>query len=253
MGLVSLGTNQFWGRILMFFMQPAKYPPEPYTKYVKPKRMHIFTLIQLGLFLLLYVVKSIKVIAIAFPIIIALCIPMRLFILTKIFTPEELVMIDTDEDTVKKWLAKKKDLEQKEKELRENSDEENQDEKPDANHHEDEDVKKETNDFVGILPSVDEIGSAAIRREKRANRRKSISCPSSSALESSFFENNLADRFEPSSFDGLSSNSDTDTNDIPDDPIQVRRRRRKKKTLSCPPHMLFAEAERQVNKNYFFG
>lgn len=32
MGLVSLGTNQFWGRILMFLMQPSKYPVQPYTQ-----------------------------------------------------------------------------------------------------------------------------------------------------------------------------------------------------------------------------
>ena len=77
MGLVSLGTNQFWGRIQMFFMQSTKYPIEPYTQFMKPKRMHIFTMIQVFLFFLLYFIKSFKPIAILFPIIIALCIPVR--------------------------------------------------------------------------------------------------------------------------------------------------------------------------------
>lgn len=74
MGLVSLGTNQFWGRMLMFFMQPSKYPVQPYTQYMDTKRMHLFTSIQLFFFALLYTVKSIKTIAIAFPICIALCV-----------------------------------------------------------------------------------------------------------------------------------------------------------------------------------
>ena len=74
MGLVSLGNNQFWGRMLMFFMQPSKYPVQPYTQYMETKRMHLFTSIQLFFFALLYTVKSIKTIAIAFPICIALCV-----------------------------------------------------------------------------------------------------------------------------------------------------------------------------------
>lgn len=106
MGLVSLGTNSFWNRICMFFMQPSKYPLEPYTVHMKPRRMHYFTLIQLGLFALLFVVKAIKAIAIAFPLVIALCIPIRLYILPRIFTEEELVMIDSDDQTIMAWLSK---------------------------------------------------------------------------------------------------------------------------------------------------
>lgn len=104
-GLVSLGTNQFWGRMLMFFMQPSKYPVQPYTQFMAPKRMHLFTAIQMFFFAALYVVKSIKVIAIAFPILIALCIPVRVYLLPKIFTRDELILIDSDPDQVKMWIA----------------------------------------------------------------------------------------------------------------------------------------------------
>lgn len=104
MGLVSLGTNQFWGRMLMFFMQPSKFPVQPYTQYMKAKRMHLFTAIQLFAFSLLYTCKSIKVIAIAFPILIAACIPVRLFVLPRIFTEDELILIDSDPNTVKMWI-----------------------------------------------------------------------------------------------------------------------------------------------------
>jgi hypothetical protein len=78
MGVTSLSTNQFWGRFTMFFMQPSHYPSTPYTDHIAVKRMHLYTGIQLFMFALLYVIKSIKSIAIAFPIVIALCIPLRL-------------------------------------------------------------------------------------------------------------------------------------------------------------------------------
>ena len=104
MGLVSLGTNQFWNRITMFFMQPSKYPSQHYTKHVSRGKMHIYTLIQIGLFVLLYAVKSIKPIAIAFPLIIAICIPVRLFILPMIFTEDELILLDAEDDEIEEWL-----------------------------------------------------------------------------------------------------------------------------------------------------
>jgi len=112
MGLVSLGSNQFWGRMLMFFMQPSKYPVQPYTQYMAPKRMHLFTAIQLFFFAALYAVKSIKVIAIAFPILIALCIPVRIYLLPKIFNEDELILIDSDPNTVKMWIANKEQEEE---------------------------------------------------------------------------------------------------------------------------------------------
>jgi hypothetical protein len=80
--------------MLMLLMQPSKYPVQPYTQYMKGWRMHLFTLIQLFFFALLYAVKSIKSIAIAFPICIMACIPVRLYLLPKIFTRDELILID---------------------------------------------------------------------------------------------------------------------------------------------------------------
>lgn len=107
MGLASLKTNQFFQRFLMFFMQPSKFPVEPHTKHMDTKRMHMFTGIQIFCFVMLLVFRSIKVIAIAFPIIIKLCIPIRMFILPKIFSNEELLLVDTDEATVNEYLEYK--------------------------------------------------------------------------------------------------------------------------------------------------
>ena len=88
-------------------MQPAKYPKEPFTQYMRPKRMHYFTLIQIALFILLLIFRAVKVIAIAFPIVIKACIPVRMYLLPRIFTTEELIMIDTDDAVVAEYLAYK--------------------------------------------------------------------------------------------------------------------------------------------------
>jgi len=100
MGITSLGSNQFWERFQMLFMQPSKYPSTCYTDHVSPQKMHIFTGIQLALFLTLYIIKSIKTIAIAFPVIIAICIPIRMYVLPKIFGKDELEFLDGDDDKI---------------------------------------------------------------------------------------------------------------------------------------------------------
>mmetsp|Transcript_41350 Transcript_41350/g.125152 ORF Transcript_41350/g.125152 Transcript_41350/m.125152 type:complete len:734 (-) Transcript_41350:332-2533(-) len=108
MGLVSLQSNQFWGRILLFFKQPSRYGEtgESFGEYVMPRRIHLFTAIQLFLFVTLYVVKAIKSIAIVFPIIIALCIPIRLYVLPKLFTADELALLDGDDKEISECLSK---------------------------------------------------------------------------------------------------------------------------------------------------
>ena len=108
MGLVALPAQQLWQRILLLFQEPARIAETPYTKYVKPlKRVHIFTAIQLFFFALLYVVKSMKTIAIAFPIMILLCIPVRMYLLPKIFSEDELTLLDGSPEEIEEWILKK--------------------------------------------------------------------------------------------------------------------------------------------------
>ena len=160
----SLGTNQFWGRMLMLFMQPTKYPVQPYTQYMKPKRMHLFTLIQLLLFAALYAVKSIKTIAIAFPILIAACIPVRLFILPLIFTDDELVLIDSDPNTVKAWIAN-----------REAGEDEEDEKKVLVNDEGDDDATPKDE------PEAGDIETAAPPR-RRSRRSRTLSCPAGALM-----------------------------------------------------------------------
>ena len=108
MGLVALPAQQLWQRILLLFQQPAKIAETPYTKYIKPlKRVHLFTAIQLFFFILLYLVKSFKTIAIAFPIMILLCIPVRMYLLPKIFSEDELTLLDGSPEEIEEWILTK--------------------------------------------------------------------------------------------------------------------------------------------------
>ena len=108
MGLVALPGQQLWQRILLLFQQPARIAETPYAKYVKPlKRVHLFTAIQLFFFALLYAVKSFKTIAIAFPIMILLCIPVRMYLLPKIFSNDELVLLDGSPEEIEEWILTK--------------------------------------------------------------------------------------------------------------------------------------------------
>eukprot|EP00559_Dactyliosolen_fragilissimus_P003061 CAMPEP_0184864530 /NCGR_PEP_ID=MMETSP0580-20130426/15285_1 /TAXON_ID=1118495 /ORGANISM="Dactyliosolen fragilissimus" /LENGTH=628 /DNA_ID=CAMNT_0027363365 /DNA_START=8 /DNA_END=1894 /DNA_ORIENTATION=- len=107
MGITSLGTNQFWGRFTILFMEPSKYPKSAFTRFVAPRKMHLYTGIQLFMFILLYVIKSIKVIAIAFPVVIALCIPLRIYVLPKIFTSSELLLLDGEDEEIERWTIER--------------------------------------------------------------------------------------------------------------------------------------------------
>lgn len=68
--------------------------------------MHKYTAIQLFLFILLYVVQVIKPIAIVFPIVIKICIPIRMYILPKYFAEHELILLDGDDAEIEAWLEK---------------------------------------------------------------------------------------------------------------------------------------------------
>ena len=111
-----------------------------------------------------------QVIAIAFPIFIALCIPIRLYALPKIFTQDELILIDSDPNTVKLWIANREDQEAEpllegEGETKEGKEEVGGAEKGDIE--------------AGPIPAAEEAKPAARRRVKRA---KTVSCPSGALM-----------------------------------------------------------------------
>lgn len=114
MGLSSLSGIQFWGRFLTFFMQPSKYPETAFSKYMTKKRVHMYTLIEMCFFGLVFFVQNTKAIAIAFPLMTFLCIPARLFFLSRVFEGWELLLLDGDDIEIDRWIALKERNEQAE-------------------------------------------------------------------------------------------------------------------------------------------
>jgi len=231
MGLVSLGTNTFWVRITMFFMEPSKFPMEPFSQHMTPKRIYLYTSIQLALFALLYVVKAIKLIAIAFPLVIFACIPFRLYVLPRIFTQKELVMIDGTENQVNEWLKSEENQKKEEQQQKEK----NQEEIPEENVKDIDDDE----DQIQPLPTIE-------FSTPKLNRQKSQSAP----LGYLFTEppEALITKKEIREYEDVGMNSDG----TPIDPLTNPRINRVKQ-VSFPTYILMAEAKRQVEHNYFFG
>lgn len=105
LGIGTLDGNALWDRVLLFFTQSEKYPPNHYVRRVKISRIHLYTLIQVFLLVLLWFVKSnfylgdtVFNTGLLFPFVIALFIPVRLYVLPRIFTPTELHALSMEEE-----------------------------------------------------------------------------------------------------------------------------------------------------------
>ena len=93
MGINSLDGLQFFDRLLLFFM-PKKYQPDyPYLRQVPLSRVHLFTIIQLTCFVMLWLIQTFKQTSILFPIMLLLLVGIRK-LLDFVFTRHELKVLD---------------------------------------------------------------------------------------------------------------------------------------------------------------
>jgi len=93
MGVSSLRGLQFFDRLLLLFM-PNKYQPNYVDlKYVPLTKVHLFTLIQLGSLVVLWLIKSFPATSIAFPIMLVVICFIRK-IVECVFTTQELRALD---------------------------------------------------------------------------------------------------------------------------------------------------------------
>ena len=106
MGLVALPGQQFWQRFLLFFQQPTKMDKNHYTSNIPVGRIHKYTLVQFVFFTIICIVREIKAISIAFPVMILLCIPARLYLFPKLFSDDELTLLDGSPEEIEGWLLK---------------------------------------------------------------------------------------------------------------------------------------------------
>jgi uncharacterized integral membrane protein len=103
---------QFWNRFLLFFMQPSQFPEKPFVKYMTTKRIHMFTVFQIVFFLGVFFVQNTQSVAIGFPFMTLMCIPVRLFLAPKFFEGWELCLLDGYDEEVEEWIAAKEVAEQ---------------------------------------------------------------------------------------------------------------------------------------------
>lgn len=93
MGVSGMNGVQFFDRLRLCFMPVKHHPPVSYVQRVRTWRMVMFTVFQaLGL-ALLWVVKSVNAIALAFPFFVILMIPYR-YVLKFVFKESELSALD---------------------------------------------------------------------------------------------------------------------------------------------------------------
>ncbi|XP_054168120.1 electroneutral sodium bicarbonate exchanger 1-like isoform X2 [Oppia nitens] len=112
MGTSSLKGSQFFDRILIMFM-PQKYQPDyTFLRHVPTFKVHVFTVIQLICFVILWCVKSYKKTAIGFPLMLVVIIFIRK-LLDLFFTRNELKLLD---DIMPEHTKQKREEEKREKE-----------------------------------------------------------------------------------------------------------------------------------------
>lgn len=103
LGIETLNGNALWDRILLVFTQGDRYPANHYVRRVRKSRIHVYTLIQVACLVVLWMIKSNLYMGdtlfntgLLFPLIIALFVPLRLYVLPKIFTKPELTALATE-------------------------------------------------------------------------------------------------------------------------------------------------------------
>uniref|UniRef100_A0A673YEL7 Solute carrier family 4 member 2a n=1 Tax=Salmo trutta TaxID=8032 RepID=A0A673YEL7_SALTR len=89
MGVMSLNGIQLTERMLLLLMPPKYHPDHTYVRKVRTLRMHLFTAIQLVCLAALWAVMSTAA-SLAFPFVLILTVPVKWFLLPRIFTTREM-------------------------------------------------------------------------------------------------------------------------------------------------------------------
>ncbi|XP_076088046.1 band 3 anion transport protein-like isoform X4 [Mytilus galloprovincialis] len=97
LGISSLSGVQMFKRLKLLLIPVKYHPSRGFVRRVKTMKMHLFTIIQLVLLVLLLIIKSTAA-ALAFPLFVILLVPLRMRGLPKIFTGQELHELDQEEE-----------------------------------------------------------------------------------------------------------------------------------------------------------
>ncbi|XP_041824641.1 anion exchange protein 2b [Melanotaenia boesemani] len=96
MGVMSLNGIQLTERMMLLLMPPKYHPDHTYVRKVRTLRMHLFTTIQVVCLAVLWTVMSTQA-SLAFPFVLILTVPIKMFVLRRIFTAREMACLDADD------------------------------------------------------------------------------------------------------------------------------------------------------------
>ncbi|XP_053198678.1 LOW QUALITY PROTEIN: anion exchange protein 2b [Scomber japonicus] len=96
MGVMSLNGIQLTERMMLLLMPPKYHPDHTYVRKVRTLRMHLFTIIQVVCLAALWAVMSTQA-SLAFPFVLILTVPVKMFLLRRIFTTREIACLDADD------------------------------------------------------------------------------------------------------------------------------------------------------------
>ncbi|XP_075903855.1 anion exchange protein 2b isoform X2 [Nelusetta ayraudi] len=96
MGVMSLNGIQLTERMMLLLMPPKYHPDHTYVRKVRTLRMHLFTCIQLVCLAALWAVMSTQA-SLAFPFLLIMTVPVKMFLLPRIFTSREMACLDADD------------------------------------------------------------------------------------------------------------------------------------------------------------
>lgn len=96
MGVMSLNGIQLTERMMLLLMPPKYHPDHTYVRKVRTLRMHLFTCIQVVCLAVLWAVMSTQA-SLAFPFVLILTVPVKMFLLRRIFTVREMACLDADD------------------------------------------------------------------------------------------------------------------------------------------------------------
>ncbi|KAF7646565.1 hypothetical protein LDENG_00185450 [Lucifuga dentata] len=96
MGVMSLNGVQLTDRLVMLLMPPKYHADHAYVQQVGTLRMHLYTLVQFLCLSVLWVVMATPV-ALSFPFVLLLTIPVRMLLLPRLFSQKELQSLDADD------------------------------------------------------------------------------------------------------------------------------------------------------------
>ncbi|KAJ8418698.1 hypothetical protein AAFF_G00001970 [Aldrovandia affinis] len=96
MGVMSLNGIQLTERMLLLLMPPKYHPDQIYVHKVRTLRMHLYTGIELLCLAALWAVMSTAA-SLAFPFVLILTVPVKMFLLPRIFTAREMQYLDADD------------------------------------------------------------------------------------------------------------------------------------------------------------